>query len=104
MDLVFRECILDFSAFNRLRMEATEFHSCSLKEVDFTEADLTGTLFEECNLEAALFDQSILEKADFRTAQNFKIDPRKNKVRNAVFHPHNLEGLVRGFGVKIMDR
>lgn len=84
-------------------MEHTQFVSCSLKEVDFSVSDLTGAIFEKTDLSRAQFSKSILEKADFRSAQNYGIDPFQNKMKGAVFTKDNLEGLVKGFGVKVVD-
>ena len=82
-------------------MKRTPFVACSLKECDFSETDLSETSFRECDLEGAIFDNSILEKCDFQTATGFIIDPEKNRLKNALFSAHNLEGLLTKYQIRI---
>ncbi|MFS4454834.1 pentapeptide repeat-containing protein [Maribacter sp. 2304DJ31-5] len=73
-----------------------------MTEVDFTEANLTETVFDNCDLARAIFDQTNLTKVDLRSAYNFKIDPEKNTIKNAVFSKDNLSGLLTKHQLKII--
>ena len=42
-----------------------------------------------------------LTEADFRTAQNFSIDPLENQLKKAKFSRENLEGLLEKLQLKI---
>jgi len=97
----FDTCRLDFSSFYQLKLTNTTFNTCSLKEVDFTTSDLTNVLFYACDLSNAKFNDTTLTKTDFRTAQNFAIDPSKNNMKKAIFSKTNLLGLLQVFGLDI---
>ncbi len=97
----FIDCYLDYSTFFGTKIKKTSFSNCSLKEVDFSEADLSGAIFKECDLLGAKFSNTILEKADFRTAQNFSIDPDQNRLKKAKFAVQNLTGLLYKYNIDI---
>lgn len=82
-------------------MKKTDFHDCTLLETDFSEADLTGATFQNSNLAATIFYHTNLEKVDFRTAQNFTIDPEINKLKGARFTYDSLEGLLRKYRIVV---
>ena len=79
----------------------TKFDKCTLKETDFSEVNLTASVFSECDLTNAIFSNTILEKVDFRTANNFSIDPEYNKLKKAKFSSFNLEGLLYKYKLDI---
>lgn len=101
MDLSFDNCLLDHSLFTGRNWKKTNFNNCSLKEVDFQESDLTEVSFNQCNLDRALFYHSNLHKADFRTAQNFQIQPENNKMKGAKFSIEGLLGLLAHYQIKV---
>lgn len=92
--LSFYECQLDHASFYKTRMNKTLFKNCQLRETDFTECDLSESVFENCDLSGAIFYQSKLELTDFRTAENFSIDPEKNIMRHARFSLPSVTGLL----------
>ena len=97
----FKGCNLTMASFYGLTTKNLIFNGCTLVETDFTEADLTGVLFEHCNLQRAVFQQSILDKADFRTAEDFSLDPEKNKLAKAKFSRKNLLGLLKKYDIVV---
>ncbi|MEL6303691.1 MAG: pentapeptide repeat-containing protein [Bacteroidota bacterium] len=97
----FKGCNLTMASFYGLTTKNLIFNACTLVETDFTEADLTGVLFEHCNLQRAVFQQSILDKADFRTAEDFSLDPEKNKLAKAKFSRKNLLGLLKKYDIVV---
>lgn len=99
----FEACVLDFSVFYQLKLKGTRFVGCKLKEVDFTQADLPDALFQDCDLSGAVFDQTGLEGADLRSANQFTIDPLRNRLKKAIFSRSNLEGLLTSFHLKIVN-
>lgn len=101
LSFVFRNCILQFSSFYRLKLKGIRFETCKLNEVDFTEADLSGALFSDCDLTAAVFDRTILEKADFRTAYRYAIHPENNRIKGARFAFPGVLGLLARYDIDI---
>lgn len=97
----FNNCMLDYSTFFGTKLKGTSFLKCSLREVDFSESNLIAASFQECDLMAARFSSTVLEKADFRNARNFSIDPEFNKIKNAKFSAHQLEGLLHKYKLDI---
>jgi fluoroquinolone resistance protein len=79
---------------------SANFTGCQLN-VDFTEADCTNVKFDGSDLSQAIFDQTNLLKADFRTAENFIINPENNNITKAKFSKHNLLGLLTHFNIDI---
>jgi fluoroquinolone resistance protein len=100
-ELSFKNCPLDYALFTDKKMRNTIFTDCILKEADFTNSDLAMATFTNCDLQGAIFDNTILEKADFRTAQNFTIDPQQNKIKKAKFSHLGLEGLLGKYGIVV---
>lgn len=97
----FTESHLDYCTFFGTKLKKTVFQSCSLKETDFTEADLSGAAFHNCDLTRTKFMHTLLEKADFRTAQNFSIDPEVNRLKKARFSAAQLAGLLDKYQLDI---
>ncbi len=97
----FDNCIMDYCIFFGTKLDKTLFKKCSLREVDFTEANLSSSQFTDSDLTGALFSNTNLEKANFRGASNFSIDPEFNKIKNAKFSSHQLEGLLYKYGLDV---
>jgi uncharacterized protein YjbI with pentapeptide repeats len=97
----FNQCALDYSSFTAKKMKETTFVNCSLKEVDFSGTDLSNAIFQNCDLSKAVFYQTNLEKADFRTAENYSIDPEKNKLKKAKFSFSGISGLLEKYNIVI---
>jgi uncharacterized protein YjbI with pentapeptide repeats len=95
-------CSLNLSSFYQMNLKKGLFHASQLHEVDFTEADLSQSKFTDCDLSSAIFEKCNLEKADFSEAYHFSIDPRANRLKNAIFSKEGLSGLVDTFGIKVI--
>ncbi|MBP6090978.1 MAG: pentapeptide repeat-containing protein, partial [Crocinitomicaceae bacterium] len=79
-----------------------DFSGSSLQEVDFTEANLAGAIFNECDFHNTVFDRTNLMGANFSTAQNYRINPTNNTLKNAYFSYPGLIGLLSLFNIKIV--
>lgn len=97
----FYTCNLEYTSFSEFILKNTVFNACNLKEVDFTEANLMGSIFNNCNMSHAIFEGTNLEKVDFRTAENFIIDPENNKLNKAKFSRSRLSGLLAKYNLII---
>lgn len=101
LEFTFDNCMLDHSIFYQLKIKKTHFTQCRMVSVDFSEADLTMSSFDNCDLSGALFDNTNLEQSDFRTAQNFGINPQYTRLAGAKFAKENLVGLLHHLKLKI---
>jgi uncharacterized protein YjbI with pentapeptide repeats len=82
-------------------MKKTVFENCKVMENDFTECDLTGSTFEGCDFAGSIFIQSNIEKADFRTSNNYSINPENNKISKARFAVPGVTGLLDHYDICI---
>lgn len=98
---MFFRCVLDYSNFASMRMVMTTFNNCTLCNASFIGADLTASSFDNCDLSEARFESTILDEADFKSAYNFNIDPRLNRIKNASFSHLNIRGLLNTFDIKV---
>ena len=93
-EVQFTNCILDFSKFYDLKMKNTIFTSCSLVAVDFMQTDLTAVVFDKCDLYKAEFEKANAQNTNFKTSINYTIDPKKTKIKKAIFSKDQLNGLL----------
>lgn len=94
LSFTFDDCILNHSTFFKKKIKRTTFTNTQLLEVDFSECDLSSSIFDRCDLTGAVFYNTIIEKADFRTSNNFSIDPEINRIKKAKFSVYGLTGLL----------
>jgi fluoroquinolone resistance protein len=97
----FKNCVLNFASFYKLKLKNVRFEDCKLEETDFVETDLSKAVFKNCELKRASFSQTILDDADLRTAFNFSIDPENNRIKKAKFSTHNIVGLLDKYNIII---
>ena len=94
LSMEFDHCILDYSSFDKLKLQQIKFMNCHMHESGFSETDLSGAFFSNCDLQGTKFEQCILEKADFSAAYNYSIDPESNRIRKARFSLNGIGGLL----------
>jgi fluoroquinolone resistance protein len=97
----FENCILDYASFMKKKMPKTKFIHTSLKQVVFSNANLSHSVFDHCDLADAIFNGVDLKEADFRTANNYVIDPELNSLKKAKFSLHGISGLLTKYGIRI---
>ena len=97
----FEDCSLSYVSFNEKKMPQTTFRKSTLTAVDFTGCNLSKSLFADCDLTDSIFSETVLEQVDFRTAHNYIIDPRINRLKGAQFDSTGVSGLLEIFGVII---
>ena len=100
-DFGFKDCLLDYAKFYKLKLKKMQFINCSMVSVDFMESDLTEVLFDNCNLRLAVFERTIANKTDFVTSYNYTIDPEKNKLKKAQFSVDGLKGLLMKYDIVV---
>ncbi len=99
--VIFEQCILDYSVFDRKNMNKSIFKNCRINKANFTETNLSKTLFINCDLLDSIFSKSNLEGVDLRTISNFSIDPQNNNIKKAKFSSQNLVGLLYRYDIVI---
>lgn len=97
----FENCILDYASFMKKKMTKTKFVNTSLKQVAFTGANLSNAVFDNCDLADAIFNGTDLKEADFRTANNYVIDPELNAIKKAKFSLYGIVGLLTKYGINV---
>jgi len=100
-DFGFKDCLLDYAKFYKLKLKKMQFINCSMVAVDFMASDLTEVTFDNCNLRHAVFIDTIANKADFSTSYDFVIDPEKNKLKKAQFSVEGLKGLLMKYDIVV---
>lgn len=101
-EVQFEHCIINLANFYNRKLKNTRFIHCMLTETDFSEADLSNAVFEYCDLSGAVFDNTILEKANLTTANNYSIDPEKNRIKKAKFSIPDVIGLLNKYDIEIV--
>ncbi len=102
LEVSFHQSLLNFTSFVKMPMAKTLFKGCQLHEANFTQTDLSGAEFDECDLKNTTFEQTNLTQADLSGADNYIINPEKNRIRNAKFALAGLPGLVAHYDIKIV--
>jgi fluoroquinolone resistance protein len=99
----FQDSLLDYAFFFKNNLKGTIFKQCSIKEATFAECDLTLAGFEDCDLEKTIFERNNLQQCNFRSANNYRINPIENKIKGAVFSYPGLIGLLDYFQIEVAD-
>lgn len=97
----FKDCKLNFSSFQRLKLKNVKFLSCSALESDFSDTDLTSCSFQETSLAGANFSRAVLTNADFRSAKDYAIDLRTAKIKGAKFSWPEAASLITVLGAEV---
>lgn len=98
-----RSSILSYSSFFGKNLKKVKLINCIAREVDFTacnmgSADLTGTDFM-----GSTFSDTDLRMANFKEAQNYHIDPSRNKIKGARFQLPAAISFLDSLGITIVD-
>ncbi len=99
LTMEFDHCVLNYSSFDRLKLNHIKFDNCVLQETSFVGTDLTMAVFSNCDCKDARFENCILNKADFTTAFNFSIDPESNRMKKTRFTLNGLPGLLDKYDI-----
>lgn len=102
-EVSFNNCILDYSSFEKRKMQKTIFHDSSLKSVDFTGSNLKQSTFINSDLQEAIFYNSNIQEVDFTSAFNYTIDLGLNNIKKARFSKDNLSGLLSHYNIIIEE-
>ena len=99
----FENCQMNYTVFHTNNLKNTLFQKCSLQEASFIGTNLQSAKFIECDLLHAIFDDTNLEKADFSKAQNYAINPEKNRLKGTKFALPDAIGLLSHLDISIVQ-
>ena len=99
--VAFDKCILNYCFFLKNNLKKTMFKDCVIKEASFSESDLSFATFHQCDLLSTVFERNNLECCDFRTAQNYTLNPSDNKIKKAKFSFPGVLGLLSHLNIEI---
>lgn len=99
LELHFENCNMDFSSFDKIKLNKSSFKKCRMHEVNLTQANLSKCLVQNCDLHDALFSGTNLSGLDLRSSVNFLIDPEFNNIRKAKFSLNSLPGLLHRYEI-----
>jgi uncharacterized protein YjbI with pentapeptide repeats len=97
----FFNCNLNYSAFERKKLNKSTFDQCTLHEANLTQTDFTKAKLNQCDFTNALFDKTNLTAVDMRSCSQFLIDPTQNFIKKAKFRAQDLAGLLYRFDIQI---
>lgn len=101
LELHFDNCNLDYSSFDKKKLNRSSFKNCRLHSSNFTQSDLSKCQLTECDFFECLFSNSNLAGVDFTTSRNFIIDPEANAIKGAKFLSSQLTGLLYRYNIVI---
>ena len=100
-DLQFKECKINFSSFQGLKLKKIRVEKCQALDVDFSSCDLSGGIFAHSNLAGSNFNAALFENADFRWAKDYLFDLRKAKVKGVKLTMPEALNLITVLGAEI---
>lgn len=101
--LMIENCAISHSTFIGLDLSEFKIRRCVAVNVDFREANLHKVDFRETDLMDSLFSNTNLTDADFRGAQNYQIDPTRNKIQGAKFSLPEAMALLYSMEIDLSD-
>lgn len=102
-EVCFKNCTLDYSSFEKRKMQKTTFDNSSLKSVDFTNCNLNQSKFLNSDLNEAIFYNTNIQEVDFSSAFNYTIDLSLNNIKKAHFSKKDLAGLLSHYNIIIEE-
>lgn len=97
----FERCVISHSTFMGLDLRDTRIVDCAAQDVDFRESDLTKADFSGTDLSGSLFVNTNLSGADLRSARSYRIDPRQNVIKGAMFSLPEAISLLDGLEIEL---
>ena len=103
LEVDFKDSVLSFASFERLRLRRRRFEGCTIHEAVFAGCDLTDASFRGSDLGGTEFRDCDLSGADLRKAHHYAVDVRRNVVRGLLVRLPEATGLLHGLGVRIEE-
>jgi len=101
LSLTLIDCRAPLGDWEDMDLQGTDFRESDLSGGNFSGSDARKTTWTNCRLRDAVFHRTDLREADFRSAQEWTIDPKENRLHGARFDSADLIGLVRSLGIRL---
>ena len=99
----FNNSQINYSNFYGKNMKKGQFIKCTAAEVDFSECNLSSSNFTGTDLRNTRFFNTDLTGANFVNAENYFIDPKTNKVKNASFDLPGALSFLAALDIKLVE-
>ena len=99
----FNNSQISYSNFYGKNMKKGQFIKCTAAEVDFSECNLSSSNFTGTDLRNTRFFNTDLTGANFVNTENYFIDPKTNKVKNAQFNLPGALSFLAALDIKLVD-
>lgn len=101
LNVIFRQCTLNYSSFIGVDLRKTEISRCIVKEVDFSETNLSRSDCRYSDFSGARFINTNLEHTNLSYATNYSIHPGGNKLKKTVFSSPEVLSLLDVYDIVI---
>ncbi|WP_419175371.1 pentapeptide repeat-containing protein [Desulfosediminicola sp.] len=101
LDVIFRQCSLNYCSFINVDLKGTEITNCKVKEADFSEANLSRADCRHSDFTGTRFVNTNLEYTDLSDASNYSIHPGANKLKKTVFSSPDVLSLLDVYDIVI---
>lgn len=96
-----RDTDFSYSTFTDTNLSKMSLSECRWHDVDFTNTNLSGSILKSGDFLGAKFESTNLEKATMLGSQNYKLDPKINKITGAFFNYPEVLSLLDTFKIHI---
>ncbi len=101
LELDFQDSVLNFSTFESLDLRKRRFEGCTIHEALFQDCDLRDVSFRHSDLAGTQFQRCDLRGADLRTAREYSIVARDNRIEGLRASLPEATGLLSGLGIEL---
>jgi uncharacterized protein YjbI with pentapeptide repeats len=99
IEVVFRSCKFDLSAFHGSKFRQCRWENCDLREANFEGVELSNVVFRDCDLRAARFPNAKIIDLDVRGSHLAGIMIDAQRLRGARIEARQLPDLADVFGL-----
>ena len=100
-EVLFDECLLNFSSFMDVHAPNTTFKNSSLIDCEFLQSIFKNSTFGGSDLRGANFSKADLSGCNFELANHYLIDPTNTKIKGARFKLPEALSLFHALGVEV---
>lgn len=97
----FVNCNMDYTFFDKKKMNRSSFANCKLHSANFSNADLSKCTLTDCDFLESIFSDTDLSGVDLSSNLNLLIDPESNRIKKAKFLMNQLPGLLYRYDIRI---
>lgn len=103
LSVSFHHSQISYSNFYGKNLKKSQFVKCVAADVDFSECNLSTANFSGTDLRNARFFNTDLTGANFVDTENYFIDPKTNKIKNAKFNLPGALSFLAALDIVLVD-